>query len=79
MDDPLQIALRMLPILLFALARLPSHGDSLDERTPARPSQLPPRRSIRRNRVEFRSPGVRQAERPAAPSSDPMWDRWLDF
>jgi hypothetical protein len=76
MEDPVQVALRMLPIFLLALARLASCLDRPP--TPPLPFQLPPRRRIRRNRVEFRPSGAQQAAHPDVPSSHPMWDRWLD-
>ena len=82
MDDPLQILLRMLPIFVFIVLRSLSEQPATPTPTPTprdgRPFQLPPRRRVRRNRVEFRSSGVQQTAPPTAPASHPMWDRWLD-
>jgi hypothetical protein len=82
MDDSLQMLLRIL--LIIAFIGLRSFSEQSATRTPAptrrdtHAFQLPPRRRIRRNRAEFRSSGVQHAAPPIAPSSHPMWDRWLD-
>jgi hypothetical protein len=80
MEDPESMLLRMLPIFLWIVLGGLSRQSPTRTRTPApaRPFQLPPRRRIRRNRVEFRSSGVQHAVPPTASSSHPMWDRWLD-
>jgi hypothetical protein len=82
MDDPLQMLLRMLPILVFIGLRSLSEQSATPTPIPTTRDtprfQLPPRRRIRRNRVEFRSSDVQHAAPSIAPSSHPMWDRWLD-
>jgi hypothetical protein len=82
MDDPSQMLLRLLPIVLFVALRSLFERSATPTPVPtprdARPFQLPPRRRIRRNRVVFRSSGLQRAEPPTAPTSHPMWDRWLD-
>jgi hypothetical protein len=83
MDDSLQMLMRIMLLILVPIGLRSLSGQSATptpvptpRHTP--PFQLPPRRRIRRNRVEFRSLGVQQAAPPIAPSSHPMWDRWLD-
>jgi hypothetical protein len=82
MDDLLQVFLRMLPIIVVIVLRSSSEQTATPTPSPtprdARPFQLPPRRRVRRNRVEFRSSRLAQAAPQAASPSHPMWDPWLD-
>jgi hypothetical protein len=86
MDHILQMLLGMLPITVFIVLRSLSEQTATPTRTPrpnptprdARPFQLPPRRRIRRSRVEFRSSRLQQAAPQTASPSHPMWDPWLD-